>query len=127
MKFNLHKFLSLVKLLGPAVLVSVPGGEKIAPHVDTIVNAIGEAEQIKGASGAEKKARVLSIVQAGVKTANATGKVQLDPLEVQAIASDGIDAVIGTVHVIEGAKVVKAPPPVPGDVSGSVPAGSTGG
>ena len=111
MKFNLHKFLSIVKLIGPGVLASVPGGEKIAPHVDTIVDAIGEAEQIKGASGAEKKARVLSIVQAGVTTANATGKVQLDPLEVQAIASDGIDAVIGTVHVIEGAKVVKFPPP----------------
>lgn len=107
MKFNLSKFLSLVRVLGPVVLASVPGGEKIAPHIDTIVDAIGEAQQIKGATGAEKKAHVLAIVAAGVTEANASGKVHLEPAEAQAIASHGIDAVIGTVHVVEGAKVVK--------------------
>lgn len=103
MKFNLHKFLSIVEVVGPVVLASVPHGEKIAPMIPTITNAIGEAEQIKGASGAEKKAHVLSIVQAGVATANATGKVTLDPAEVATIASHGVDAVIGTVHAIEHA------------------------
>lgn len=108
MKFDFHKFLAVVSQVGPMVLGAVPGGEKIAPLIPTITHAITEAEAIKGASGAEKKAHVLAVVAAGVATANATGKVTLDPTEVEQIASTGVDAVIGTVHVIAGAKVVKA-------------------
>ncbi len=104
---KLAKFLSIIKLVAPVVLASVKGGEKIAPLVPVITGAIEEAEQIHGATGAEKKAHVLNVVSAGVTAANATGKVKMDPAEVQAVASDGIDAVIGTLHVIDGAKVVK--------------------
>ena len=107
MKFGLHKFLAVLASIGPVVLVAVPGGPLIAPLVPLIVSAIGEAEQVKGASGAEKKAHVLNIVAAGVATTNATGKVALDPAAVAVVAGTGIDAVIGTLHVVEGAKVVK--------------------
>ena len=107
MAFDLKKFLSVVTAVGPLVLLSVPGGEKLGPLLPVIVAAIGDAEQLKGATGPEKKAHVLAILAAAVTTANATGKVHLDLAEVQAVADKGIDAVIGTLHVIHGAKVVK--------------------
>lgn len=121
---HLGKFKSLVRLLGPVVLSAVPGGEKIAPHLDTVLGAIEEAEQIKGASGAEKKAHVLAIVSAGVAEANATGKVKLDVADVQVIAAHAIDAVIGSVKAVHGAPVL---PPAPATASQlGVHAGSTG-
>lgn len=104
---HLSKFLNIVKVIAPLVLANVKGGDKIGALIPTITDGIAEAEQIHGASGAEKKAHVLNIVKAGVETANATGKVTLDPAEVHEVASDGIDAVVGAIHVIDGAKVVK--------------------
>jgi hypothetical protein len=112
MKFNLTKFLAVLRQVGPIVLASVPGGDKLPSDlVETIVDAVGSAQQIKGATGAEKKKHVMAVVAAGVKTANATGKVMLDAAEVEAIASHGVDAVVGTVHLVDDAKakVVKAP------------------
>lgn len=110
-KFDFHKFLAVLNAVGPIVLAAVPGGAGIAPLIPVIVGAIGEAEQIKGATGPEKKQHVLNVVAAGVVTANSTGKVTLDPVEVNTVASHGIDAVVGTIHVVEGAKVVKVPTP----------------
>lgn len=110
MKFDLNKFLTLVGTIGPIVLANVPHGEKIATQIPTIIAAIGEAEQIKGATGAEKKAHVLSIVAAGVNVANASGHVTLDPATVQAVASSGIDAVIGAVQVVHDATPAQVPP-----------------
>lgn len=109
MKLNINKWLTIVSQIAPIVLLAVPGGAAIAPLVPVITHAITEAEQIKGASGADKKAHVLNTVQDAVTTINATGKAKLDPAEVQAVAGQGIDAVIATVHVVEGAKIVKAP------------------
>jgi len=114
MKFNLTKFIAVVSQIAPVILAAVPGGDRIGPLIPDITRAITAAEQMKGATGAAKKAHVLTIVKGSVATANATGKVTLDPAEVERVASDGVDAVIGTVHVIEGATVVKgaaAPPP----------------
>jgi hypothetical protein len=108
-KLTSNKWFALITGLAPLILSNIKGGDKIAPVIPVIVSGIQEAEQIKGASGADKKAHVLKTVEAGVAAANATGKVKLDTAEVQAVASDGIDAVIGAVHVVEGAKVVKAP------------------
>ena len=108
---KLSKWLNLVTLIAPVVLANVKGGDRIASMVPVIVSGITEAEQIAGASGAEKKAHVLNIVQAGVTAANATGKVHLDAADVQAIAGGGIDTVINTLHAIDGATVVKASAP----------------
>lgn len=114
MKFNLGKFLAVVSQVGPIVLAATPGAEKFAPLVTTIVGAIGEAEQIKGASGPEKKAHVIAVAKAAVEVANTTGKVKLDPADVDAAVGAGVDAVLGTVHVLEGAKVEKAGTPAAG-------------
>ena len=122
MKFDLRKFLAVVAQVGPVVMAAVPGGEKIGQIIPKVVDAIGEAEQIRGATGAEKKAHVLNVVKGAVDALNTSGRVKLNPGEVEAIASQGIDTVVATVHVIEGAKVVK-----PGTGSTSPGAGTTAG
>jgi hypothetical protein len=104
---KLDRFKQLLSMLAPVVLTAVPGGEKIAPFVPVIVHGIDEAEQIKDATGAEKKAHVLEIVKASVTVANATGKVKLDPAAVHAVASKGIDSVVGAIDIIEGEKTAK--------------------
>lgn len=107
MKFNLHKFIEIVSTVGPVVLATIPGGDKIAPMIPRIVEGINAAEAIKGASGADKKRHVLNVVEQAIGVANQTGKVSISAEEVKAITSQGIDTVVATVHVIEGAKVVK--------------------
>ena len=125
MKFSLDRFIEIVDRLGPAVLSVVPGGDKIAPIVPKILAGIKEAQAIKGASGAEKKAHVLAIVKAGADVANATGKVKISGDELQAIAGKGIDTVVEAVHVIEGAKATRpgetAVGVEHGGIAGSVP------
>jgi hypothetical protein len=76
-----------------------------------IMNGIDEAEQLPGASGAEKKAHVLALVATGVSITNATGKSHLDPVAIATIAGHGIDAVVGTVNVVRDAH--KAAPILP--------------
>lgn len=124
MKIPFGKFKNLVRLLGPLVLSSVPGGDKIAQHVDVVLGAIEEAEQMKDASGTKKKAHFLKIVAAGVQEANASGKVHLDPSAAQAIASHGADAIIATVNAVH-----RAPAPAVSatrDPRGNVTHGSPG-
>src|SRR4051794_37381771 len=115
MKISGSKWFQLITGLAPLILANVKGGDKITPVIPVIVAGIQEAEQIAGASGADKKDHVLKTVDAGVAAANATGKVHLDPGEVQQIAGHGIDVVINTMHAVEGAKVIKVPNGSTGD------------
>lgn len=108
-KFDLDKFLSVVSIVGPLVLMNVPGGQNIAVLLPTIINGIKEAEAIAGATGPEKKAHVMALVADAVTVANATGRIHIDVAEVQGVVSNGIDVVIGVINVIQGAKVVKDP------------------
>lgn len=108
-KFDLDKFLSIVSILGPAILMVVPGGAQIAVLIPKIVSAIQEAEALPNSTGPEKKAHVLKIVDAAVAVLNATGRVVLDPAQIQAIAGSAIDLVISIVNVIEGSRVVTKP------------------
>jgi len=109
MKFDFRKFLAVVGAVGPMVLTMVPGAGVIAPLIPVIIHAIGEAEAIKGATASEKKQHVLAVVEAGVASANATGKVKLDLAEVLEVSSTGIDTVIGTVNIIAKAKPAVTP------------------
>lgn len=106
---KLDRFLAVLNAVAPAILLAVPNGDKIAAVIPQITHGIAEAQQMKGATGPEKKAHAMSIANDAVQSLNATGKVKLDSNEVQAVASHGIDAVVGTIHVIDGAKVVKVP------------------
>lgn len=97
MKFNLSKFKSLVRTFAPLVLANVKGGDKIAPHVDRIIEGIEAAEAVAHASSADKKAAVLALVTKGAEEAKAAG-AHVDPVEVATIASHGIDTVIAVVN-----------------------------
>lgn len=99
----MNKWLELVRTLAPVILAVVPKGDKIAPLVPVILHGIAEAEAIKGATGEQKKAHVLELVQTGVTAANATGKVHLDPAELGAATSKGIDAVVQGVNAVHAA------------------------
>lgn len=113
MKFDLKQFLAAIAALAP-LLQFVKGADKIAPFLPVIISGITEAEQIPGATGPAKRAHVLKLVDTGVTVTNATGKVKLDPAEVQAIAGNIVDTAVSITKVVQGAKVV---PPQPGAVS----------
>lgn len=104
----MNKWLSLLNVLAPIVLVTVPGGAAFAPLVSTVIHGISEAQQIAGASGPEKKAHVLALVQDSVNVSNvaaaAAGKaVPFDPAAINATASVAIDAVVSTVNAVHAA------------------------
>ena len=114
-KFNFHKFVSVLQVLGPLSLNLMGVPDKFQTILPNVITAIQEAEQIKG-SGAAKKAHALATIAAAVAASNAAGRVQLDPAEVAAIADHGIETVLGIIHVQEGARAVK-PAAVPPQTS----------
>ena len=89
----------------------VPGGPALAPLVGTILGGITEAEAIKGASGAAKKAHVLKLVDAAVVGTNLAKPGAVDPDLAREAASHGIDAILTAVNAIQQARV--AQPAVP--------------
>jgi len=97
---------TLVSVLGPMILANVPHAERVAPLVPTIVHGISEAEDLKGASGAEKKAHVLSMVADAVTGINvAKGRTVVSPDDLATVAGSGIDTVIGTINLVHAAHV----------------------
>lgn len=101
----------LVAVLGPLVLANVKHGDKIAPLVPTIVHGITEAESMKGATGAEKKAHALEIVNDAVTAINSVkGSDLLDPVDAHDAAAHGIDTVVATVNLVHKANPPSADP-----------------
>jgi len=100
MKFD---WKALVSLLAPIVLVNVKGGEKLIPLVPVIVSGITSAEELFK-DGADKKAHVLGVTEAAVAAANATGQVELDPVEVADAADHAIDTVVKVANIVRDAK-----------------------
>ena len=73
--------------------------------VPLIMHGIQTAESMKGATGAEKKAKAVDLVRiglAGVETV--TGKHPLDIPEAAAAVDNGIDAVVSMVNAVKRAK-----------------------
>lgn len=95
-------FLNILMQVGPLILALNPATAAIAP---IIVSAIAEAQQIKGASGPEKKAHAMKIVETAVTLAHgANVKGFEQPALVLATVSDGIDVTVGAVKIVEGTK-----------------------
>jgi hypothetical protein len=93
-------WIQLLLGLAPTILAAAKVPAALIP---TVTHAIGEAQQLPGASGAEKKAHVLSIVQDGVETFNAAkGKTVIDPALAVAATSGGIDTTIATINLVKG-------------------------
>jgi hypothetical protein len=98
----MKKWLSILKTVGPTIVsLTVPGGVLLAP---IIVTAIAEAEK-QHTTGAEKKAKALALIHAGVSGVNAAsqGKVTIDPETAVSAAGHAIDTVVQTVNIIEHA------------------------
>jgi hypothetical protein len=92
-------WIQLLLGMAPAILAvaKVP-----AALIPTITHAMAEAQGLSGASGADKKAHVLSIVQDGVTALNdAKGKTVLDPAKTVAAVSGGIDTTIATINLVQ--------------------------
>lgn len=70
-----------------------------------ILNGIQTAESMKGASSAEKKAKAVELVRAGLAgVETATGKHPLDIPEAAEAVDSGIDAVVHIVNAVQKAK-----------------------
>lgn len=95
------KFADVAKAVAPVALVFVPG---VPPQLGPLLgHAIAEAEQIAGASGADKKAHVLGIVTDALQTAAAAGKPIGDPNVIVPAVSAATDAVVASVNAIKAA------------------------
>lgn len=96
----MNKWISLVLNLAPLVLMAIPGMPAVL--VPTIVHAIQEAQQIAGASGADKKAHVLAVAADAVTAVNeAKGKAVINPAVVPTVVSQGIDTAIGVINLVQ--------------------------
>lgn len=95
----MKKWLAILKTFAPMIIATtVPGGAVIGPLV---THAIEEAESIQGATGAEKKAHTIAIVQDGIAGLNAgAGKVVVDPAAVTTTLSHGIDTAVGVTNML---------------------------
>ena len=70
-----------------------------------IMHGIQTAEGMKGATGAEKKARAIDLVRIGLSgVETATGKHPLDIPETLDAVSHGIDATVAAVNAVQKAK-----------------------
>ncbi len=93
------KWLSLIGNLAPFVLAAIPGVPPVL--IPAIVHGIQTAEQIPGASGAQKKAAVLDLVATGLTTTNSiAGSQKIDASATLAAVSSGIDATVNAVNAV---------------------------
>jgi hypothetical protein len=93
------KWLVVVLQVAPVLIALVPGVPPIL--VPLIVRGITDAQQIKGASGADKKRHVLAIVADGITAVNAVKPGTIpDPAGVLVASGLGIDTTIATVNLI---------------------------
>lgn len=98
---------SLISLIVPIIGIAIP---QIAPLIPVITSAIHEAESLKNATGPEKKAHALALVQDAVDATNTL--TEPDVLDLDATldtASKVIDAAVGVANVIKN--VQNAAPP----------------
>jgi O-phosphoseryl-tRNA(Cys) synthetase len=108
MTFDAKKFGQVAMMLGPQVLLlaGVP-----AAIVGMITQEIVIAQSIKGASGAEKKAKVLDAVKNGAALTDALVHPDVNDVDEDQLTetvSNGIDAVISTINTVKNIPVKSA-------------------
>jgi hypothetical protein len=95
------KWLSILKVLGPAVLMGVPGAQ---PFIPLIIAGIEVAEK-SGKSGSEKKEIAKNAVKLGAEVANTVAKKEvLNSIEAEKVADNTIDAIVGIVNIVSAVK-----------------------
>jgi uncharacterized iron-regulated membrane protein len=94
----MHKWLSLIAQLAPIILpvTGVP-----AALVPLVLHGMTIAEHISGATGAQKKAAALELIQTGATAANtAAGRTLVDVDSLTSVVSQGIDTTIASVNLV---------------------------
>ena len=92
------KWLTVLRVIGPAALAGVPGA---APFIPLVLAGIETAER-SGKSGAEKKQIAKEAIRIGAEAAviASKGKAKIDPAKAVQVADDVIDAVVGSTNLI---------------------------
>jgi hypothetical protein len=95
----LPQWLRILQTVGLAALAASP----LAPIAIPVAAAMAEAEAIKGASGQEKLAHVLTIATKAAEVAQAQG-VKIDPAVVNAAGAQAISTAVAVVNIVHNAK-----------------------
>lgn len=103
---SLPKWLQIAFQFAPMVLGMIPA---TAPIAGAVSDAIGAAQMIDGATGAQKKAYVMQIAADAVASANAKGAT-LDPAATLAATSQGIDTAVSVINAVHDAHAATATP-----------------
>lgn len=111
MGFDFKKWLGILTMVAPVILMVVPGGAALAPLIPVIVTGIADAQKKPGATGVEKKAFVMQLVKDTMIGTELVKPGLVDPVVLADAASQAIDAVIATVNAIS--KAHAALPTVP--------------
>ncbi len=85
-------------MIAPKILALTPLKDLAIP----VGEAIGEAEMIPGASGAEKLAHVVNVAGASADALAAAG-VKIDPVAVRAAAGHAISTVVDVTNIHKNA------------------------
>ncbi len=94
-------WLLLAERFAPLILSFIPALHAHPAIIPAISQGIQIAEQIPGASGADKKAAVVALVNTGIAAANAsTSAPVIDQASTAAAVSAGIDATIAAINAI---------------------------
>lgn len=90
-------WLKLVGQIAPIALAATP----MAPLAPYIAIGVQQAEQMEGATGAQKLAKAVEIAKTGIAAADAqAGRQIIDPAAADAAITAGVNAVVGTVNII---------------------------
>jgi hypothetical protein len=94
--------------IGPLILAAIPATRAIAPIVPA---AVAAAEDMLRATGPEKKAAALQLVDAGVTATNVTaGHEVIDPSAVREVAAGAIDLIVATTNLWSRSTVANMSP-----------------
>ena len=125
MGFDWRKFIGILAGVGPILLAAVPGGAALAPLAPLILQAIGHAEQMRGASGPSKKQYVLKVVADAASGTNLIKPGTIDEGLVTEAAGHAIDAVITSLNAIQAAHAKLPDVPALIDLPGTILKGSS--
>lgn len=102
---SIPRWLAILQTVGLAALQASP----LAPIAAPVAVAIGEAEAIRGASGADKLAHVLVIAKQAAATAQELG-VTIDPQLVEQAGAKAISTAVDVTNLVHAAHVAPATP-----------------
>lgn len=97
----MDKWLAILKVLGPAIMLAVPGA---APFIPLVMAGI-EVAEMTGKPGIEKKEIAKEAVALGATTANTIAKTEvINSAEAVKVADNTIDAIVGATNIISKIK-----------------------